>query len=259
VDDDTNLQAALEAIMASRRDELGDPPRPAELLAYRDGTLSDAERLAVEEKIAAFPDAARALLDLAAFPSVAPAPGVRRVTAEEVAADWPALRRRMAAERRASTGGAPVPGPWPSSARAAAALAAGLFLGGVGGLLAGRGPLARPEQPTAGADLVVLSDEGSVTRSVAGRLFADRPLLLVLDTGGVQPLPAYAVRLRREEGEIVWQDDAVAPTAEGALTLLLPPGFLTGDTYLVEIAEPGREEPLVSFELAVAEGIEPSP
>ena len=53
---DPVLREALRAVMAARRSELGDPPTPEELLAYRDGRLSGEARAQVEEKIAAFPD-----------------------------------------------------------------------------------------------------------------------------------------------------------------------------------------------------------
>src|SRR5436309_13901561 len=81
--------------MARKRDELGGPPSPEELLAYRDGRLEPAERQRMEARIAVHPEAARALADLAAFPDVEPASGTPELSDEEIGARWQAFRQRL--------------------------------------------------------------------------------------------------------------------------------------------------------------------
>ncbi|HSS50120.1 MAG TPA: hypothetical protein VLX28_14375, partial [Thermoanaerobaculia bacterium] len=84
--------------MATKRDQWGEPPSPEELLAYRDGRLEPEERLRMEARIAVYPDAARALADLAAFPDVAPAPGTPELSdlsEDEIGARWQAFRQRL--------------------------------------------------------------------------------------------------------------------------------------------------------------------
>lgn len=249
MDDDKTLRTALEAIMASRRDELGEPPRPDELLAFRAGTLPPAERALVEEKIAAFPEAAAALLDLARFPEVAPAPGVREVTDEEIATDWPSLRARMEGERVAAL----APLRTLPTFRLAAAVVAALLLGALGGLLVGRGPLAPPGPPTAGADLVALEPDGSgaLTRSGAVAVAFGPPQLLILAAGGVEPLPAYAVHIRDAGGNVVWSQTEATPTREGLVTVLLPAGYLAPGGYRIALAPPAGGEPLATYTLFV--------
>jgi len=90
-----DLAATREAIMARKRKELGDPPTPEELLAYRDGRLDPAARERLEAQIAVYPDAARALADLAAFPDIEPGPGVPEISDEEIDAGWETFRQRL--------------------------------------------------------------------------------------------------------------------------------------------------------------------
>src|SRR5687768_14750066 len=81
--------------MARKREELGEPPTPEELLAYRDGRLDPAARERLEGKIAVHPDAARALADLAAFPDIEPGPGTPDLSDEAIDAGWDAFRQRL--------------------------------------------------------------------------------------------------------------------------------------------------------------------
>lgn len=255
MDDDKTLRTAVEAIMAARRDELGEPPRPDELLAYRDGTLPPAERTLVEEKIAAFPEATAALLDLARFPDVAPAPGVRQVTDEEIAADWQQLRARRERERQAE----PAPSRTPPRYLQAAALAAALLLGALGGLLLGRGALAPAARPTAGTDLVALAPDGSeaVTRSETATIAAGTPHLLLLAAGGVEPLPAYSLAIHDASGRVAWSQARVSPTGEGLVTVLLPAGFLPPGSYRLSLSPPEGGEPLATYTLVVEPAARP--
>ncbi|MFP5287044.1 MAG: hypothetical protein ACLGI9_14985, partial [Thermoanaerobaculia bacterium] len=97
--------------MAAKREELGGPPTPEELLAYRDGRLDPAARQSVEARLALHPDAARALADLAAFPEVEPAPGTAELSDEEVEARWMALREKLGEVEKSPHPPAPFPGP----------------------------------------------------------------------------------------------------------------------------------------------------
>jgi len=83
--------------MARRDLEHAGAPSAEELLAYRDGVLDGEERTRLEVRIAAFPDAARALEDLAAFPDVVPAPGVEPPSEEEIDRGWRSFRNELAA------------------------------------------------------------------------------------------------------------------------------------------------------------------
>lgn len=247
MDDDKTLRSALEAIMAARRDELGEPPRADELLAFRDGALPPAQRAVVEEKIAAFPEAAAALLDLGRFPDVAPAPGVREVTDEEIAGDWQSLRARIERDRPP----APAPSGTRGILRLAAAVVAALLLGALSGLILGRGPLGPPARPAAGVDLIALEpdDADSVTRGQAVAVASGPPLLFILAAGAVEPLPAYSVHIRDARGELVWSQTGAAPTREGLVTVLLPAGFLEAGRYRIDLSPPDGGEPLASYTL----------
>ena len=106
-----DLDGALKAIMAAKREELGGPPTPEELLAYRDGTLDPVAREELEAKLAVYPDAARTLADIASFPNVEPAPGTPVLSEEDVEARWQALKKLLT----------PIPSPiaLPSTGRGA--------------------------------------------------------------------------------------------------------------------------------------------
>src|SRR3954468_21816061 len=81
--------------MAAQRNELGEPPSPEELLAYRDGRLDPEARQRIEDKIAIYPEAARALADLAAFPDVEAAPGTPELSDEEIGPRWQTFRLKL--------------------------------------------------------------------------------------------------------------------------------------------------------------------
>jgi hypothetical protein len=73
-------------------EELGEPPTPEELLAFRDDQLSPERRESVEARLAFYPDAARALADLRAWPEV---PGMPEISDEEIDAGWRAFLSRL--------------------------------------------------------------------------------------------------------------------------------------------------------------------
>lgn len=253
-DDELGLTEALREDMARRRRE-GEPPTPEELTAYRDGRLSGEERRRVEEKIAAHPDAARTVLDLASFPEVEPAPGVRTVTSEEVADDWCSLRRKMARERSGAGADVAVPesrraavpsAPPPSIARVwgrAAALLLALGLGVLAGLL--MQPAAPVGEPDAATGLTVLvpRDAASVRGTAGPAIEADRGQILILDAAGVDAYPAYDLVLRDAAGERRWSTEGTRPNAQGLVSVTLPESYLPPGAYRVELHRPGGAAP----------------
>ncbi len=105
---DERLQERIEGMQAEARQRLGAPPTPEEILAYLEHRLAAAKRLRVEEGVAAFPEAARLLRDLARFPDVRPDPGVALPSQSRVDARWQAFRERRRGARldpQSSSGG----------------------------------------------------------------------------------------------------------------------------------------------------------
>ena len=271
-----DLRASLEAIMVAKRDELGEEPTPEELLAYRDGRLSPEARAAVEARLAVYPDAARALADLAAFPDVEPAPGVPALSDDEVEARWRAFRERLGDTQPAPPAALQPPPPprerpatprRPFGPRLAAAAMLGVAIGGAGGFLAGRG-----SRPGASADVEIveivelapLGEGGARSEGTAVELGpAAEGLVLVL---GAPPPDGRGggrggdrVEIRDEAGALVWSREGLRPTSLGTVQLSFDRGALEPGSYRLTLfgRDGERRTPLAIYELRLREGSEP--
>jgi anti-sigma factor RsiW len=250
-----DLDKSLKAIMAARREELSEPPTPDELLAYRDGRLDPAERQRLETRIAVFPDASRALADLATFPAVEPAPGTPELSEEEIGARWQAFRERLP-ER------APAPSlPWPLSPRGregekteekergggfslklAAAVLAALAIGGAAGYFSGR---ASREVPGSAinvniAELSPVEEGGS--RSAPATLEVpegSEELVLVLATPVQKDFSEYEAEILDAKGARLWSRPGLRPTAMGTFQVSFRRGALRPGKLSVRLF--GRE------------------
>lgn len=239
--------------MAAKRKELGGPPTPEELLAYRDGRLDPAERERLEARIAVYPDAARTLADLAAFPDIEPAPGVPDITPEEVAARWQSFRQRLAElpapqpaapeEKREAPvvplrpEPRPTPGipPWWLAAAASAALAAGLGSGYLAGR-ASRDPLPVSAINVAIAELRPL-EEGGIRAEPSA---VDLPetaegLVLILGLDDTDRFAEYEAEILDEQGTQVWSRDGLQPTPLGTFHLSFPRTLLGPGQYRINL------------------------
>lgn len=249
---------SLKAIMAAKRREVGGPPTPEELLAYRDGRLDPAERERLEARIAVHPDAARALADLAAFPEIEPAPGVPDVSAEEVAARWQSFRQKLAdlpapqpaaPEARREAPVVPlhperreprrIPAWWLAAA-ASAALAVGLG----NGFLAGRA--SRDSAPVSAINVAIselrpIEEGGDRAAASAVDLPKDaEELVLVLGLDDAGELAAYEAEIRDAQGARVWSRKGLQPTPLGTFQLSFRRGVLKPGQYRIDLF--GREE-----------------
>ncbi len=240
-----DLVASLEAIMAIRREELREPPSPEEILAYRDGRLEGEARRAFEARLAAHPDAARALADLAAFPDVRPAPGAPVASEGDVERGWRAFRALVEEDEEAPA--APQTPPTTHVRRpsrfplAAAGLA--LVVAGVAGFLAGRGFPGAAGRPAANVTIAELTPrEEGLVRSPA-------PLEVVLDEDSealvlVLPLPEppeegtfsdYRIEVVGDEGAVVTSRRGLRPTSLGTFHLSFSRGALAPGVYQIQL------------------------
>ena len=92
MDDEEILTRAARAVAAEARSEPGHPP-PDALLAYHEETLDAKAREEVQEHLAACPDCARVIVDLAAFPEVELVRDDQRLDEGEVERAWERLAR----------------------------------------------------------------------------------------------------------------------------------------------------------------------
>ena len=269
-----DFDTAVKAIMAAKREELGEPPSPEELLAYRDGRLEPEKRTRLETAMALHPDAARALADLAAFPDVEAAPGTPEVTDEDVTARWQAFQKRLP-ERPALTP-SPVRGGgegartgegargrghrrWRTSWLAAAAL----VLFGLGVLT---GFAVRAWRGTSGPAINVqitelLPRQGDELRSAPSPV--ERPkeseeLLLVLggDLHGEHAFAQYEAEVHDAAGQRLWSRRGLRPTALGTFQLAFHRAALRPGTYRIDLFGRGAEgrTRLATYDLRLADG-----
>lgn len=278
-----DFDRALKAIMAAKRDELGGPPTPEELLAYRDGSLEPAARRSVEERLAVYPEAAHALAALAAFPDLEADPEVPEPSKEEMDDRWRAFRQRLetlpevgprppapspehaspgrgGAEIRAWEAREP-PAPartrhlpvLPMAAAAILALAVGFFAG-----RASRPASSGSAVNVTVAELTPLEEGGTRSASEVEITDTSEGVLLVLGLSDERAFPDYRAEILRSEGDPVWARDGLGPSGLGTFQLsfdreVLPPGM-----YQVRLfgREGERETLLATYELRLVEDAE---
>jgi hypothetical protein len=253
-----DLLNSIKAIMAARREELGEPPTPEELLAYRDGLLEPRQRQELEAKLAVHPDAAGALADLLAFPAVEPAPGTPELSDADVAAHWQAFRPRLAARPAPAAPPAPdparsrqLPAPptplappaaqrWPPAPRLAAAALLALAVGLAAGFLAGRTSSGRLGSAI-NVKIAELApnDEGQV-RSAASAVEipeGSEELVLVLrpPARDERGFPAYEAELLDHGGARIWARRGLHPTPLGTFHLAFRRAALAPGRYRVQL------------------------
>lgn len=286
---------ALKAIMAATREELGEPPTPEELLAWRDDRLEPAARQRVEAKIAVHPDAARALADLAAFPDVVAAPGTPELDDEEIGARWLAFRERLPAApardltprafpgppgegsggsaelRRLQTphpGPAPPltsPGPRRPGALRLAAAAVLALAAGAAGFLAGRATRDLPGSAVNVeiAQLPPVDEGGARSAAVEVELPGDaEELVLVLGAPDGEGFPDYQAEVVDEQGARVWARQGLRPTPFGTFNLAFRRGALGPGRYRLHLTgrDGGSTTPVATYELRLVDRpLPPSP
>lgn len=250
-----DLKAAMRAVMAARREQLGEPPTPEELLDYRDGRLDDAERETIEAKIAAFPDAARALADLAAFPEVEPAEGVGEVSDEQLAARWESFRERLGTgeARRAevieiATRRKPAPGPRPSFSWLAAAASLAFAVGLGSGLMFER--ILRKPPPAINVTIAQLAPAGTGAERSGEPTVVEVPesaegWVLVLGLVDGLAEAEYSVSIVDSRGVEVWSAAGLRPTPAGTFHLAFRRGFLPSGDYRLLLSD--REAELAAY------------
>ena len=275
-----DFDEALKAVMAARREELGEPPTPEELLDYRDDRLDPAARRSVEERLALDPDAARTLADLAAFPEVEPAPGTAGLSEDEVALRWQSLHEKLRAlpeqptapaapkpsepvavqrareDRREGSGrGEPGRSRWLGLAAAALLL---LAVGWIGGFVSGR--VSRPPRPEEAVQVAVALveltplEEGEERSSppveVSG---APEEVVLVLGLPAASELPEYRVEILDAQGTRLWSGGGLHPTPLGTIDLSIRRSALPAGTSRIRLFDAERGSLLAVYELRLVE------
>ncbi|HEV7784446.1 MAG TPA: hypothetical protein VGQ28_03860 [Thermoanaerobaculia bacterium] len=269
--------------MATKRDQWGEPPSPEELLAYRDGRLEPEERQWMEARIAVYPDAARALADLAAFPEVEPAPGrpeLSDLSEDEIGARWQAFRQRLpelpVLERQKDP---PEPvqalprfktgverGGYRSSfLKLAAAALIGLAVGWAAGFLGGRLSREQASGPESAINVKIAEltpDEESGSRSAPAPLEmpeGSEELVLMLGIPVQKDYSLYEAEIVDAKGARIWTREGLHPTALGTFQVSFRAGVLQPGTLRLRLfGRDGKARTLIaSYELRLAAGTGP--
>ena len=256
------LAAEVRELMRRWWSEPGEPPTADELVAYLEGELGPAEHDRIAGKLARYPDAARALAALEAFPDVEPPPGHEPLSDEELEKDWLRLRERMGwAETEAGAAMEPGEGAarrgaaadrfWWSRAAAAAAL---LLVGAVGGWLVGWLVARDAGAPSASVAVVQLAPVGTALGrglSPAGEELAGADRLVLFLASAQPPRPGdYRLTIESADGGAVWQTATARPDPTGTFRVDLPGDFLAPGTFRILVAPPG-DGPATEYELTI--------
>ena len=282
-----DLIASLRAIMARRDLDRAEAPSAEELLAYRDGLLDAEERRRMEVRIAAFPDAARALEDLAAFPDVEPVPGVEPPSDDEIDHGWESFRSVLGALEEAAEPeeldadacrATPQVLPEAQARQPQAAIGARLRLAAAVALLAvGTGIgwwLAHGDGDALSVNTVVaeLAPLGAVRERSAhprgafedGAWSAAKPVVIPPDAGRVVLVLAvldagqfadYSLRLEKADGELRWSGSGLRRQEDGTFRVDLAADELAPGRYrlVLQGVDGSGLEPLATYLLVVAE------
>lgn len=244
---DELLRERTEELQAEARRRLGAPPSPDDLLAYQEGRLAAADRLRVEEGVAAFPEAAGLLRDLARFPDVRPDPGVAVPPDAEVDARWRDFRERRHGARPEATTRPHPAGRW---LRLAAVIVASAGLGLLAGIFL------VPERARINLALASLSPAGEEgSRGPGERLRIPASAGGVLLSLGYAPggagAPPFELTIRSAEGGIVWSRGGLTPSPGGPFLVDLPADLFEDGRYRLELAVPGAGAPAAVYDLHV--------
>lgn len=242
---DPDIATSIKALAAAARRQAGSQPTADEINAYFDQTLSAAERKALQNRLALHPESTRALLDMAAFPELEPAPPDLEIPS----LDWPSMRAGLKAID------APEAASSPSTASRFLAwgLAASILLSA--GLAAWAYSLharlqafSRPRVAVAHSELVPLHH--IERRSTIDHQTVEVPrgageVLLILTLGDRGTFSDYALTIadRPAPGTgIIWRGAGLTPSYYGTFDLQLPRGFLAAGTYWLRLFGAGDEE-----------------
>lgn len=258
-----DLKAALRALLDQGREEM-EPPSPEELIAYRDGLLSARERAAVEERLAVFPEAARALGDLARFPDLEPPPDAEPLSEERLDESWRQFRTRLEAGASEKPEGEPaeppsprsrevagipawrqILGPVPGPVWASTAVLAAAVLGWTFGLLSAPSLLPPVHAPEAGVPVLELAPESRTERdagSPRSRVPEGSSLFVVLELPPGPRARRYEIEIEGP-GDRVWTGTA-APSDFGDLHLGLPRDYLTPGEVRITVRRPATVGPV---------------
>lgn len=236
-----------------------------ELVAYREGSMSEAAAERIRDRLAVDPEAASMLLELAAFPEAAggeaPEPG-------EVAADWTRVKGRLAREGAFDVRPAPV---WRSkpAMRIAYALAAVFLVATVGlaiqlaSLRRQVAELSRPKGDVVISDLLPLEEartRGAGTRIELPGWAAD--LVLNLNLAASLPYDSFRVDVSDAAGEVVWSHGRLHRSLQGTVTVAFPRGSLLPGEYQLRLlgqVAGGEAQEVATYRVSVDEPQESQP
>ncbi len=242
------LQEAMATLTAVALDGQ-DHPTPEELLAYHAGELSEEAHEHVRTHVAWCRDCARTVLDLASWPEVELREASLERTADEEAADWQAIRRRLA-DRDEAPGPAPKP-PVRERPRARRRfyepvhlLAAALLVAVVGlsfQLTRLTRQVAELTGPRANVFVTDLESVTAAARREGDQLRTTRVpdgmeivvFLLVEDDG--RPFDDHAVEIRDAAGRVFWRYRGLRSPPEGGFSVSVPVDVLPSDEIEIRL------------------------
>jgi len=236
--------AIHEALIANDHERDLEPPTVEEMLAYRRGELTAEKEAEVRDRLAAYPELARAVAH--PFPIEDTLPGdVEELAPEVVDKRWRALQARLHATPRKSGG---VLRFWQISAAAAAMLA--LSFGVL--LWKARSELAHPRVAWEEVTLMPEGRRGGPETAVAVEADAES-ILLEFSLFDQRTFAGYRIDMLDPMDQRSLWSNAVSRRGNGSFAILVPRTFLRPGTYQFVLygVEGRHKERLSSYSLYV--------
>jgi len=243
-------QSANRQLAAEDRQRLGDPPTAEEMAAYSRGEMSEGEKERIQDLLVAYPELAR--MYSAPFTEEPPAGERDEVPAEQLAAGWEDLQRRLGISERVSptaeaqSGGVVAFRRYlPTAVAAALALVFfGLFVQSESRARYHARQAALPRLLGAPQELTPGGSRGPGGTATMLRKDGDAYLLEPRLINEVR-YPHYQIELRDAGDGVIWTNNTAQPDEDDAFQIVVPHKSLrAGEDYRLLIfgADGNRRE-----------------
>ena len=252
---DAKGESESEKAVSRRRERVGDPPTPEEMVAWSRGEWPEEDADRMRERLACYPDLAAALSEDDALEDEAPT-----LSREQLADDWEILQQRLHQPKVAAV----VAATNPSSSKRwlvilptiTTLLFAGLWGRSLLTIDTLREELGRPKENVEQLNLYADSaSRGPGSPTLVALDPSTEHVVLTLDRPAEPGTGArHRIEIRDLNGSqpvVVWTSNA-GRARNGAFSIEVPRRFLTSHSYEIRLYAEGRPDPIATYTIFLA-------